>query len=178
MGTVTAILHVGASHPNHGGISPSHQLLLSENSRPAWTLVDLDRQDPPVVWIPTVENMLEDGLLMAGLLALEDPGLAAAATTCFRHGYGERVELHSDIPDADRKRLHQLCRGIGPVAKVVVTVLEGSTVAGQVGVLANYGLEVEVCPSVYQRTQAGGANEVQARGSLPGASGRLTGVRA
>jgi len=39
MGTLTAQFLVGKTHPNHGGINPTHYLFLSENSRPVFTLL-------------------------------------------------------------------------------------------------------------------------------------------
>lgn len=39
MAAYTAQALVGQAHPNHGGITPTHRLYLSENSRPAWILL-------------------------------------------------------------------------------------------------------------------------------------------
>jgi len=61
MATITATMLVGTAHQNHGGIGPTHQLLLSENSRPAWSLHALHSRRPLAVWTPTVRDMLEDG---------------------------------------------------------------------------------------------------------------------
>ncbi len=72
MATVTASILVGTVHQNDGGISPTHQLLLSENSRPAWSLFSMDSAKRRAVWIPTVEDMLE---------ASRCSGHLAAATT-------------------------------------------------------------------------------------------------
>jgi len=168
MSTVTATILVGSAHQNHGGINPTHQLLLTENSRPAWSLFDMPSANPRSVWVPTVEDMLEDGLLMVGLLVVQDAGLIAAARA-FRRGYSDRVEMYDDIDESERRRLYELCRGLGPATKRVVTVLEGSSLAGQLGVLRRYQFGVEVCPSVYQREYSAWSQAVQERGSLPGA---------
>ena len=168
MGTITATMLVGTAHQNHGGIGPTHQLLLSENSRPAWSLHALHSRRPLAVWIPTVRDMLEDGLLMVGLLVLKDAELIAAAGG-FQREYNERAELYDDISEADRRRLYERCRLIGPKAKLVVTVLYGSSIAGQLGVLAKYRFGVEVCTSVYCREYSVWAQGVQESGSLPDA---------
>jgi len=167
MATITATILVGTAHQNHGGIAPTHQLLLSENSRPSWTLHALHSRQPLAVWIPTVEDMLEDGLLLVGLLALRNAELVAAATG-FRREYDERAEMYDDISEVERRRLYERCRTIGPAAKLVITVLAGSSIAGQLGVLAKYRLGVEVCPSVYRREYSPWAEGVQENGSLPG----------
>ncbi len=79
MATFTAHILVGHSHPNHGGISPSHALFLSENSRPTWILIPLGLPGSEsttghnsITWVPTVEHMLEDALLMIAVHVLQE----------------------------------------------------------------------------------------------------------
>ena len=65
MGTVTAQILIGSPHPNDGGIIPSHYLFLSENDRPSWSLVganifqENEKEFSKIVWIPTLDNMVE-----------------------------------------------------------------------------------------------------------------------
>lgn len=165
VGTCTAFMLVGESHPNHGGILPSHRLVLSENSRPAWTLSSFDGEKP-TVWIPTVEDMLEDGLLMVGLLVAQDPALMVAATA-FRSDFRTRTELYDDIDETERRNLHALCRKVGPPTTLVVCSLRGSIIAGQLDALADYHFHLEVCPTVYARSYSRWTNEVAVSGSLP-----------
>lgn len=167
MATTTACLLGGSSHPNHGGIIPSHQLLLSENDRPAWVLSRLDgSRDDVVVWIPTVEDMLEDGLLMAGLLAARDASLTQLASTAFRKPYDQRVEMYEDIGEAQRRELYGACRRIGSQTKAVLCVLHGSSVAGQIGILADYAFDVEVCCPVFEREKSAWSGGTSAAGVL------------
>ena len=79
MATFTAQILIGAKHPYDSGMmNSSHSLFLSENSRPAWILSTTDifnenkQTQPRITWIPTLENMLEDALVMIGLYVLED----------------------------------------------------------------------------------------------------------
>lgn len=166
MATCTAFILVGECHQNHGGILPSHRLMLSENSRPAWMLSSFDGESP-TVWTPTVDDMLEDGLLMAGLLVAQDPALVAAAAPVFRCDFKKRVEMYDDINERDRRNLYTLCRKISAPTALVVCVLEGSTIARQVGVLGDYQFDVELCPSVYRRGYSRWRNQVVVSGSLP-----------
>jgi hypothetical protein len=166
MGSITAFMLVGDSHQNHGGILPSHKLLLWENSRPAWWLQPFDGGEP-TIWIPTVDDMLEDGLLMAALLAVRDPALVAAAAA-FRCDYAKRAEFYKDIDEADRRRLYTLTRKIGPKTKLVICALEGSTITNQLGVLEQYAYGVEVCPVVFAREYSEWNRKVMVTGSLPG----------
>jgi len=70
MASLIAQILIGCPHPNHDRINTTHYLFLSENDRPGWVLVDqnISQEDrsslPKITWIPTVENMLEDALLM------------------------------------------------------------------------------------------------------------------
>jgi hypothetical protein len=141
-------------------------LLVSENDRPAWSLYAMPCANPEATWIPTVENMLEDGILMAGLLAVQDAALVAAAAA-FRSNYRDRAQMDDDISAGDRCRLYELCRALGPETKLVVTVLEGSTVAGQLAILGRYSIGVEVCQSIYRREYSTWSRAVAERGSLP-----------
>ncbi|MET3289309.1 UNVERIFIED_CONTAM: hypothetical protein ABID98_001879 [Brevibacillus sp. OAP136] len=83
MGTITVQLLVGEAHPNHGGIYPSHVLYLSENSRPSWILsehnilVEPVSKQKPIIWIPTVDHMLEDALLMISCYVAKHPQITA-----------------------------------------------------------------------------------------------------
>ena len=74
MGTYTAQILVGHSHPYHGGIKPPHILFLSENGRSAWCLYPILESPQESskffenrVWICDPYTLLEDAMLMIGL---------------------------------------------------------------------------------------------------------------
>ena len=71
MGTFTAQILVGTPDLYHGGIIPTHYLFLSENDRPAWILEDKSGSQN-VVWVPTIEDILEDALLMIAVHVCKD----------------------------------------------------------------------------------------------------------
>ena len=154
MSEVTGVIHVGG-----------RSLLLEEGNRPAWLLGPLDEPNS-TVWIPTIEDMLEDGVLMAGLLVEKDAALVAAAAGLFRGDYARRVELYDDLREDDRHKLHGQCRKIGHSMSLLIVVLGGSTLAGQVGVLEEYGCDVELCQSVYRRAHSDWVQGVLVSGSL------------
>jgi hypothetical protein len=158
---------VGSPDRYHPGINPTHELRLSENHRPAWILSPLggDQADR-TVWIPTVEDMLEDGLLMAGLLAIGDARLREQASRAFRKPFTEQVEMYDDLDEVQRRELYAACREIGSDNMVALCVLEGSTLAGQIGVLADYGVEVEVCCPIFKRGTSTWQGGTQVAGAL------------
>jgi hypothetical protein len=145
MATITASVLIGTAHRYHGGINPTHLLLLSENDRPAWQLTPLHTSEPKTVWIPTVENMLDDGLLMVGMLVIRDEWLLHGAK--FKVNYEERALLYDDIAEADRRHLYELCRKLKTETKLIISVFKGSSIANQLDVVGNYAFPVEVCRS-------------------------------
>ena len=76
MGTYTGQILIGRGHPNHDGIIPNAQMFVSENSRPVLIMVDIpDRTGGEgrigyVGWIPTLENPIDDALLMISVYYL------------------------------------------------------------------------------------------------------------
>jgi hypothetical protein len=159
MGTFTAQMLIGHAHPNHDGIDPTHVAMLSENSRPSWTLREWEGERAPrVVWIPTLEHMLEDGLLLACLRVVRAPDLVAEADAKLM---GERAELHK----VDQARLSALRAGCRPLEgfKVVLTVLDGSTLSQQLKTLDEYRMDVEV---FFTRSWSRWLEETRITGSL------------
>lgn len=157
MATMTAQILVGNSHMYDGGINPTHYAFLSENSRPAWILVpqnifspDQDEKIEKVVWIPTLENMLEDGFLMIALYVLQDKEVQVTAKQLFNWNKDAYLEVYSINP-VDRERLYSMCRGLTYRYKTIISVFEGSTIWRQLNVLIDYGMEVEVCKTGYAR---------------------------
>ncbi|MCY0878100.1 MAG: hypothetical protein OWU84_04050 [Firmicutes bacterium] len=158
MASITAHMLVGKVDDYHGGIIPTYELYLWENSRPAWILVKADTTAAPtrhqpwkkVVWIPTVEHMLEDAVAMAGLHAIEDPDVVELG---YELGIAkkERVELYRDISAEDRARLYMAARRISWQTKVSLSVFSESTILRQLPILSHYDLDVEVCAPTYLR---------------------------
>jgi len=160
MGTYTAQILVGRPHPNHGGLEPTHELFLSENDRPAWILRPLAGEGAEIVWIPTVEHTLEDALLQIACHVLKDEGLARALGDP-----GERLECH-DLPESGRRELYGKCKALKWPCKLIISVFEGSTILSQLPVLADYGMDVEVCTPSFSRLSSGWTEGVRTTGSL------------
>lgn len=154
MGTITAQILIGKPQPDHGGMIPSHYLFLSENDRPAWILVpqDTSAEKPDesgkkITWIPTVENMLEDAMLMIGLHAVQDRKLLVMAESCFHNQDEQRAELYNDVDQKDLQKLYVAAREMENSVKIIVIVFEGSSIAQKLGVLEQYKVDIEVFTS-------------------------------
>lgn len=173
MATFTAQILVGQSHQNHGGIVPSHTVFLSENSRPAWILMPLrfpeahaGRKSGTIVWMPTIEHMLEDALLMIAVHVLHEPAIVAQTQAAAGKNDITRLELSTDITPAEREGLYEQCRALAYPLALVLTTLQGSTIRPQVSILKSYTIDVDVCQPVYSRHYSAWAQEIQITGSL------------
>lgn len=67
MVAVTSLIFVGQPYPNEGGIRPTEIIRFEESDRPAFIFErhSTDKKLERMVVIPTIENLLDDSLLLA-----------------------------------------------------------------------------------------------------------------
>jgi hypothetical protein len=161
MGTMTAQFLIGHSHMYEGGIIPSHQLFLSENGRPAWILRPIEQsvsgggiKEKPVVWIATLENMLEDALLLIGLHVLQDKETRQMAKDLIGWNNEEYLELYS-FAEEDRADLYSFVekrlRNLNTSLKLTLNIFNGSSMLSRWKALQSYPFEVEVTLPRFER---------------------------
>ena len=158
MAAITALANIGYPHPNDGGLRTECIIQLSEGDRPAWVLdpayiwgTAIPRPPRQVVWIPTLDAMAEDLILMIGVHVLQAPELIQGIQDAGLDPTGRRLEL-GNIPHKLRQHLYDHCRQIESPWKVALTVFEGSYLKGHLGTLASYKCQLEVCTSVFSRS--------------------------
>jgi hypothetical protein len=159
MGTFTSQILVGQKHSYDGGIiNISHTLYLSENSCSAWILTPAEgsnenkQSQEKIVWIPTLENMLEDALVMIGLYVLKDEKLASLAGKYFQQPKKQNViQLYDDIKPEDLQELYKHERTIESSHKIILSVFQGSSILKHLPVLKNYQNDIEVCKSIFTK---------------------------
>jgi hypothetical protein len=166
MASITAVMLVGSEDSYHGGICPTHELALWENDHPVWQLRKVGEAKPSASWIPTVDHMLEDGIVMACLLGLHIPSVHAEALN-FTADFKNRADLLEDISALDLASTYAACREVAPNHKIVLTVLRESHLLQQLHMLRDYKLSVEVCVTLYARQHSGFTGECQQFGELP-----------
>jgi len=172
MATLTAQILVGSPHPNHDGINPTHYLFLSENDRPAWILVDQNvfpeerSSVSRITWIPTVENMLEDALLMVAVHISKNREILEMAKVFSIDIESNDVELYSSLNESQRNTLYQKCREILEFPKIIISVFRGSTIERQLSILKQYKMDVEVCSPIYSRLHSSWSGKNRIEGSL------------
>lgn len=173
MATFTAQLLIGSKHSYDGGmINISHSLYLSENSRPAWVLSPTDlineqeQKQPNITWIPTLENMLEDALLMIGIYVLKEKNLITLSQKYFKNLNKNFIELYGDIQSDHLHELYKQARLIESCHKIIVSVFQGSSLIKQLPVLKNYQNDIEVCQSIYLKEYSLWSKQFEERGDI------------
>jgi len=81
MATTTATAMIGQAHPKGGGITPTHLLFLTEDEKPALNLYRINTAGTLSrlgTWTPTIENLIEDLMLVAGALTGAQPEVGRA----------------------------------------------------------------------------------------------------
>ena len=164
MATWTAQILVGNSHPNHGGITAGYQLFLSENDRPCWEcfpifpprLGEVLKNEGHTVWIPPGPgSILECGLLMVALHCFDpmarlpvNKELVSSAKSMSKKIMDKFVDM-SILTDKQFKELYDMAKKIkiNDSDKLIVTVLAGSSITGQIKELKKHKYDVEVAYS-------------------------------
>jgi hypothetical protein len=149
MGTFTAQILVGHDHIYHGGITPSHAVFLSENSRPAWILKNLDvfkkvNESESVRWIPTLENMLDDAMLLIGIHVIKDKAVIKAAKEFCKSDNLNDLELHEAFTPKDLQTLYELVRTSKIEYCIALTVFNESHIINQFKTLDQYACKANV----------------------------------
>lgn len=170
MGTFTGQILIGKGHPNHDGIILDAQMFISENSRPVLILDDTQyRSDISgrignVRWIPTLENPTDDALLMISTYYLgrresRVPELdtlieqVESGIGPYEHRNNILPELYRTFTPEQRKVLYDMNQKIVSThfgsLKLVMTILDGCLMMRQLPRLKEYGINLEVCLTVY-----------------------------
>jgi len=159
MAAITALAHIGFPHANDGGLRPEYLIQLSEGDRPAWVLdvAGVLRKDDgaikferSIIWIPTLERMADDLLVMVGAHILHDAELLELFETCLIDPSTNQLGLYS-IPAELREAMYTRCREYEGSWKLALTVFEGSSLQRTLSSLASYKCQLEVCRSTYVR---------------------------
>jgi hypothetical protein len=173
METFTAHILVGQGDIYPGGIRTDAQIFLSENGRPILLLGNPLRLDEElysrretVCWIPTVDHIMDDILLMISIsLLAERPGtvpeldlLRSDFESCanlWRYGYQREFELYDLFTDEQRASLYKRNKMIISSRfsgmKIIVSLFRGSSLLWQLDQMKDYTVNWEICPSFYSR---------------------------
>jgi hypothetical protein len=153
MATVTAHFLIGVNDPHHGGIVPHAQLFLFENDRPVYVLDWLTTNDKAksFSWVPTLEHMLDDAMLMIAVHFLDAFPFKDIARKGYRSKKGKPFEIYEDMDPKLHEELLVAMRLLPDFPKLVITVLEGSSLREHVASIKKYSMDVELCFAGYKR---------------------------
>jgi hypothetical protein len=145
MTSMTAHLLV-STEDRERGFFPSHQLCLYEGPLPLWRLTAIDAIPGAAlaVWVPTVEHMLADAVLMVGLHVVRDASLLELAGRSIRRPHYERIDVCGDIEPRDADMLREASRKIAPSYHLLLTARDRSHVWTQIDQLRRYAASVEI----------------------------------
>ena len=160
--TAQILIGNGGGYDN-GGIIPNGTLFLSENSRPAWIL---QYRGPKITWIPTLDNMLEDGLLMLAIYVLKDTEIVELAQEYFHTKEVNKAALYDDITEEHRQVLYQKSRSMDWKCKLVISVFNHSHIHPQLSVLNDYPMYLEVCVPIFTRIRSHWDQQLKITGSI------------
>ena len=135
-----------------GGINASHLLLLRENSRPAWMLLpgNLYDSEPPLiksskVWNPTLENPVQDALLLFAVLGAKVPEVRAVFNEFEKSRVKSRIDLGAKFPRGVPKSVYRSSQRHLKGWHVIVSAGSYSLAFRDLEALSQYsGLNVEV----------------------------------
>ena len=164
MASYTAQIIVGSGGGlSNDGIIPIATLYLSENSRPGWILQQGMRK---VTWIPTLDNMLEDGLLMLAIFVLKNSEIIDLSNEYFHNKKVTRAELYEDITEEHRQSLYLKCRSIEWNYKLIISVYDQAYIRSQLTILEYYSMELEICTPIFTRKFDRWSGSYNIKGSL------------
>jgi len=154
MGTLTAFIFIGTSHPNHGGINPTHCITLSENSRPCLILKGIDDNEEIIRIIPTIENMVDDIHFLVYSYVLKKN---------FTNKDFHLKEMYELFTDDERKIIYdEVKSGLKSIdIKIVFNILDGSTLLNQLEKVKEYPNDYEITTTVMKKEYHQWAGEIE-----------------
>lgn len=159
MGTVTAQILIGESHPNDGGIIPEWALQVSENSRPHFLLHNNAGMmcNPTSIrnfrrygWVPNPDHCLEDMLSMIALHVIKHPPLVNEISTQYPAMLRSNVEAY-EAPGQILELLYNGIKEIQDWPKIVISIFHGCFLEMSASKLEAYPMDYEICKTIKMR---------------------------
>ena len=151
MAAITALVFVGYPRPNDGGLRPLVTIEYSEGDRPAFTFPrhTSDRRDTSsrFVLIPSLENMLDDLLMMIAYREIQDPTVVKSLNSFCNENVEQigRLEVNEKLAPDQRTELFEHIKKITCFPKIGICLFNGSELLKTVGHIKDYKMEYEVC---------------------------------
>lgn len=164
MGSMTAQILIGKSHPNDGGIRPEWMVQVSENSRPRVILHDNinylakpNRKPVYYEWVPSVERGVEDILAMVALHVVKYKPLVDMLMRDCPYALESKVEIY-EVPDEVRNSIYKTIKEIVGWPKLAISVYFKCYLESRFSILEDMDIDFELCRSVRVREKGGWGN--------------------
>ena len=152
MGYFTAQIIAGSEGIYEDSFYPCNYLFLYEHFRAVWILTgNMNNDDEKIkkkFWIPTVDHMLEDALLMIAIHVVKNPIIIETARDYYRNILSDRkVYLYEVFNDKQRASLYELCRKKirrDKFPELIIMALNNSTIINQFNILDNYDITCNI----------------------------------
>ncbi len=181
--TCTCELIFGKADMNDSGILFNHRLSLYENFRP---VLVMERKPGPTDggalidrWIPHIDRMLEDSMVMLAAYGAGDENVLALVSEMKQGNEDKDIfdlhtvneELMAELYEASKKVFRlQVFRTKNSRSsdrwKVMACLFKDTTMARQVERFLNYDIDIEVCRSVYRNEYSAWSQEINIWGEL------------
>lgn len=161
MAAITALVFVGYPHPNKGGLRPLVTIQYSDGDGPAFTFPrhtgDRRNTSSRFVLIPTLENMLDDLLLIIAYREIQDSTVVKCLNSFCNEKVEQigRLEVYEKLTPVQRTELYERVKNITCFPKVGICLFKGSELSKTVDHIKEYKMEYEVCtPSLTSNTSS------------------------
>lgn len=166
--TVIGQMLIGEAHATHGNILPTHHMLLIEgDSGPSVLELSGRGARRSRRWVPRYDKtMLEDALVMAGLLAFKDEDVVRVAEEIASPDRRRSSRVERRFIPAEYHRLVTACQRMAPERrKVILTLGERSILNRQCAVIEQYQISIVICTPCYARYNSLMGNGIYTLGS-------------
>lgn len=103
---------------------------------------------------------------MIGIHVIRDPELVEMASQFIRSQENNWVVVYEDVEPEHLDLLYHRCQSLANTFKLVVTVLRGSSIEGQLKVLGDYKMDVELCRPDFIRLYSRWLDQDRVEGEL------------
>jgi len=152
MSTITAFITIGNSHPNDGGLwgNTNTRLEVTENSIMCLHLHSLTKDGKPVVhrMIPSIERTIYDAYVLMAYVLFDWRDFPEGAVSANEHD--QYIDIHVKDPK-QMDLIYESALATMENTKLVISILNGSTLLGQLPLMKTLPFSVEVLVPVIVR---------------------------
>jgi hypothetical protein len=154
---ISALILVGNALPNDDGNRAFAQICFEEADRPVFLLEWIRHLETtgkggfrPFRMIPTIENTLDDSVLMIAYAVCKSPSIVEMVNSSAKNhpDATNRLSMYEDFSDSQRRSLYAALKKLDNLPKITWCLFKDSHLLSSVNHLCEYKFECEVTQSV------------------------------